>query len=120
MRISEVVALSGLTIATIRYYERSSLCPPIPRGPDGKREFTPENRDWLVLLASLRDTGMPTQKMRHFAQLYQQGDATIAARKQVLVDHATHLDARQTTLEACRTLLAHKLNRYDAVIGEIT
>lgn len=120
MRISEVATQSGLSIATIRYYERSGLCPSVLRGTDGIRDFTPEIRDWLVLLASLRNTGMPMQDMRHFASLYQQGDATIAQRKAALIAHSDRLEDRQATLDACRDLLAYKLTRYTEILEEKT
>lgn len=120
MKISDIAAASGLSLPTIRYYERAGLCPPIPRGPDGKRAFTAENRDWLVLLASLRETGMPMQDMRRFAKLYRDGDVTIPTRRALLQVHASRLDQRQASLDACRDLLAHKLTRYDKLTGENT
>lgn len=118
MRISEISTLSGLSIDTIRYYEKLGICPPIARGANGKRSFSPENAEWLVLLASLRDTGMPTKEMRYFAKLYQSGDATVRERKSLLLAHAGRLEARQRTLEKCRALLDHKLARYDVILGE--
>ena len=116
MKIAEVATKSGLSIDTIRFYEKSGLCPPIQRGPDGQRRFSPENLDWFILLASLRETGMPTRQMKHFANLYRQGDASVAERKQVLLDHAAHLKVQQTRLANCRTLLDHKLALYDEIL----
>lgn len=118
MRISEVAAKSGLSIDTIRYYEKSGLCPPIARGRDGTRQFTAENAEWLALLSSLRDTGMPTKDMRHFAGLYQTGDATIPERKHLLLEHSRRLEARHETINRCKALLAHKLARYDRILGQ--
>lgn len=116
MRIAEVAARCGLSIATIRYYERSGLCPPIPRGADGQRRFSERDADWFVLLSSLRDTGMPMDQMRAFAALYQQGDATVAGRKDMLRAHMHRLEARREALDACMGLLKHKLRRYDAIL----
>lgn len=120
MRISEVALQSGLNIDTIRYYEKSGICPPIMRGPDGKRHFSAENAEWLTLLSSLRDTGMPTREMRHFAHLHQRGDETIPERKRLLLAHSERLEARHRTLENCRELLACKLTRYDEIMGDIS
>jgi len=118
MKIAEVAAQSGLSIDTIRYYEREGLCPPIPRGADGQRRFSPQVLDWLVLLAALRETGMPLRRMKHFAELYAHGDATVPERKQVLTDHARHLDAQAARIAECKALLAHKLSLYDTILGE--
>lgn len=118
MKISEVADKTGLSISTIRYYERSGLCPHVQRGPDGQRQFSQKDADWLTLLASLRATGMPLAKMRSFAALYAAGDATIPDRKTALLAHRAQLDVRQAELDHCRALLAHKLSRYDAIIED--
>lgn len=118
MRISEVAAKCGLSIDTIRYYEKAGICPAIERGRDGKRVFSMENLNWLILLASLRETGMPTQRMKHFASLYQRGNATVGARKDMLRQHEDHLARQQARLHQCRALLARKIARYDEILGE--
>lgn len=118
MLISEVAEQSGLSVATIRYYEASGICPPIARGPNGHRRFTPENLDWLTLLAALRDTAMSNAQMAAFAALYRAGDGTVAARKRMLHDHDARLVAQQARLDSCRARLSHKLARYDAILEE--
>ncbi len=112
MRISEAASRSGLSIDTIRYYEKSGLVPAINRGSDGVRQFSLENVEWLTLLASLRETGMPMKKMQHFAGLYKRGDETISEREQVLLEHSSHLEDRRKALERCSDLLKYKLSRY--------
>ncbi|MDW3225197.1 MAG: MerR family transcriptional regulator [Paracoccaceae bacterium] len=112
MRIAEAAAKSGLGIDTIRFYEKSGIVPPIDRGADGHRRFTPENLDWLTLLYWLRQTGMPLKTMRHFATLYRAGDQTISERKSVLLAHASHLAERRQELDQCDAVLARKLAIY--------
>lgn len=114
MLISEAADQSGLSVATIRYYEASGICPPIARGADGNRRFSQENVDWLTLLAALRGTAMSNAKMAEFAALYQAGDKTIAERKRILLDHDNRLQMQQKQLDRCRTLLV----RYDALLEE--
>lgn len=118
MKIKEAAEACGLSAHTIRYYERSGMLPPVTRGADGHRAFSQENVDWLRLLASLRATGMPTKSMQAFAALYRDGNATVAARKQMLLTHQKHLDTRQAELSHCRELLNFKLSRYNQILGE--
>ena len=113
MRISEAASTSGLSIDTMRFYEKAALLPKINRGPDGKRYFSAENIEWLVLLSSLRETGMPMTRMKYFAKLYERGNETLPERKAILVDHAAHLYKRRATLDRCAEILADKLKRYD-------
>ncbi|MEM8686431.1 MAG: MerR family transcriptional regulator [Pseudomonadota bacterium] len=115
MRISEAARHCGLSIDTIRFYERCGLLPPIERGPDGQRRYSALDVDWLTLLASLRDTGMPMKTMRHFAGLYRYGDQTIPERRKVLLEHAAHLERQRDALDRCAQILKHKLQRYDDI-----
>ena len=120
MMISEVAEHSGLSISTIRFYEKSGLCPCVQRGPDGKRRFTKTDADWLTLFASLRATGMPLAEMRSFAELYASGDSKIPERKAVLLAHRRRLEDRQAELDRCRGILDRKLNRYDDILRDQT
>lgn len=120
MKISEVAERTGLSISTIRFYEKSGLSPFVERGADGTRRFTKTDADWLELLASLRATGMPLSEMRAFADLYASGDVTIPERKAALVAHRQNLDVRQAELDRCRTILDRKLQRYDDILKDQT
>ncbi|MER9976147.1 MerR family transcriptional regulator [Mesorhizobium sp. M0085] len=120
MRISEAASTSGLSIDTIRYYEKLDLLPKIARGSDGKRDFSAETVEWLILLSSLRETGMPMERMLYFAQLYQRGNETLSERKAILLDHAAHLEKRRTALDRCAEVLAYKLKRYDEMTEELS
>ncbi|MEM7633648.1 MAG: MerR family transcriptional regulator [Pseudomonadota bacterium] len=117
MRISEAALKSGLSVDTIRYYEKSGIVPEIRKGPDGQRRFSTENVDWLTLLFWLRETGMPMKIMYRFASLYRAGDQTIPERKQVLLAHAEHLKKRRADLDRCEEMLAYKLAIYDDIEG---
>lgn len=113
MKILEAAERSGLSIFTIRFCEKSGLCPRIERGADGQRVFPKTDVDWLKLLASLRATGMPMAKMRAFAGLHASGDATVPGRNAALLVHRRILDNRQAELDRCR-----KMRRYDEIIKD--
>lgn len=113
MRIAEAASKSGLSIDTIRYYEKFAMLPEIQRGPDGQRRFSAENVEWLSLLSSLRDTGMSIKTMRRFAALYRAGDHTIPERKEILMAHSERLKKRRADLDRCEKLLAYKLSIYE-------
>ncbi|MEM9044735.1 MAG: MerR family transcriptional regulator [Pseudomonadota bacterium] len=120
MKISEAARHTGLSISTIRYYEQTGLCPTISRGTDGQRQFNAVDLDWLSLLSSLRETGMPTAAMQYFARLYRSGNATVPERKAILTAHQARLKERQIQLDRCRDLLTQKLSKYDEIIGDQT
>ncbi len=118
MKISEAAAQCRLSIDTIRFYESSGLIPPVHRDQSGRRVFSQVDVEWLKLIASLRETGMPMTEMKRFAALYKQGDVTIPERRSVLRTHAKCLEHRREALDRCADLLAYKLARYDEIEGE--
>ena len=115
MLIAEAAAASGLSVDTVRYYERSGMLPVIARGSDGHRRFSRENVDWLTVLYWLRATGMTMRVMRRYAMLVHAGDHTIPERKQILLEHGRQLVRRREELDRCEALLAYKLSAYDEV-----
>lgn len=112
MRIAEAAAACGLSAHTIRFYEKSGMLPEIERSADGHRRFTPRVIEWLTLLYWLRETGMSLGQMRRFTLLAKAGDAGIAERRQILLDHANTLKTKRAVLEKCESVLAVKIASY--------
>ena len=118
MKISEAARACGLSVHTIRFYEKAGMLPEIERSADGHRRFTPRLIEWLTLLYWLRETGMRLEQMRRFTTLAKEGDAGIAERRQILLDHAAALKTRRATLEKCESVLALKIASYGSGRGE--
>lgn len=70
----------------------------MPRMAD---EFRPA-LEWLGVLHCLRDTGMPIAQMRRYAELARAGQATIAARLNLLTEHDARVQERIALLQAQR------------------
>ena len=59
--IQQVAQKTGLSIHTLRYYEKVGLLAPIQRGKNGHRQYSIEDIIWLEFLVRLRETGMSIQ-----------------------------------------------------------
>ncbi|WP_406305215.1 MerR family transcriptional regulator [Streptomyces sp. NBC_00879] len=110
--ISEVVAFTGLTAHTLRWYERIGLMPHIDRSHTGQRRFTNRDLDWLAFVGKLRLTGMPVADMVRYAELVREGEHTFEARQELL--QQTRRDVRRRIAELHDTLavLDHKIDFY--------
>lgn len=62
--ISQVARLSGLSTATIRFYESSGLLPPASRTGSGYREYGADDLRRLKLVAGARRLGIPMTEIR--------------------------------------------------------
>jgi DNA-binding transcriptional MerR regulator len=65
----EVAARTGLTLDTLRYYEREGLIGPIDRAPGGRRRYTEDDVAWIGLVTCLRDAGLGIADLRRFTEL---------------------------------------------------
>ena len=92
MTIKEVSEKYNITADTLRYYEKAGMIPPVTRDANGIRNYTEEDLRWVELAICMRSAGLPVEALAEYVRLFQQGDATIPARLQLLTEQ------RQTLL----------------------
>lgn len=116
MDIRHAAAESRLSIDTIRFYEKSGMLPPLPRGKRGWRSFDGGAVEWLTILERLRATGMPLKDMRRFAELVFAPDTRSRRAKEerleILKRHRLELARRKAELAACEAYLGMKIRIY--------
>lgn len=110
--ISEVVAFTGLTAHTLRWYERIGLMPHIDRSNTGQRRYSNRDLDWLDLVGKLRLTGMAVADMVRYAELVREGDHTYTARFELLEATRRDVKARIAELQDTLAVLDRKINFY--------
>ncbi|MBK3580017.1 MULTISPECIES: MerR family transcriptional regulator [unclassified Streptomyces] len=110
--ISEVVAFTGLTAHTLRWYERIGLMPHIDRSHTGQRRYSNRDLDWLDLVGKLRLTGMPVADMVRYAELVREGDHTYGDRFDLLEATRRDVLARIAELHDTLAVLDRKIAFY--------
>lgn len=110
--ISEVVATTGLSAHTLRWYERIGLMPHVDRSHTGQRRYTNRDLDWLDLVGKLRLTGMPVADMVRYAELVRAGEHTFPEREELLTAHREDVRRRIAELEGTLAVLDHKIDIY--------
>ncbi|HZX39747.1 MAG TPA: MerR family transcriptional regulator [Streptomyces sp.] len=110
--ISEVVAFTGLTAHTLRWYERIGLMPHVDRSHTGQRRFTNRDLDWLAFVGKLRLTGMPVADMVRYAELVREGEHTFEARQELLEQTRRDVRSRIAELQDTLAVLDHKIGFY--------
>jgi len=111
--IAEAAHRSGLSIDTLRYYERIQLIDPPARDSGGRRAYSDDDLAWLEFLTKLRTTGMPIRMMREYAKLRHQGMSTAGRRKQILVEQRAEVLSRIVELNSCLEVLNYKITNYE-------
>ncbi|MEU4215056.1 MerR family transcriptional regulator [Actinoplanes sp. NPDC026623] len=110
----EVAQRTGLSLDTLRYYERIGLLDGVDRTPGGRRQYSDGDLGWLGILRCLRETGMPIQRMLQFAELCRDDD-TITDRIALLEQHDQSVREQIAMLQAQRTHLRGKIDYYRAI-----
>ncbi|MET7649968.1 MULTISPECIES: MerR family transcriptional regulator [unclassified Streptomyces] len=115
--ISEVVAFTGLTAHTLRWYERIGLMPHIDRSHTGQRRYNNRDLDWLDLVGKLRLTGMPVADMVRYAELVREGENTFGERYELLEATRRDVRARIAELQGTLAVLDRKITFYADATG---
>ena len=110
--IGEVVARTGLTAHTLRWYERIGLLEHPARSHSGQRRFSDRDLVWLEFLNKLRLTQMPVADMVRYAELRREGEHTAAARQELLVQHRDEVRQRIADLQATLMIIDYKIDFY--------
>lgn len=110
--IGQVAELTGLTVHTLRWYERIGLMPFVDRSHHGRRRYNRQDLSWLLLVTKLRLTGMPVAEMVRYAALAREGQHTFEQRRELLTAHRRKVRAQLDELHGMLEVLDFKIERY--------
>ena len=114
MKIGDVSARTGLSIDTLRYYEKIGLIDP-PYRAGGRREYDESVLGWISFLQTLKATGMQLSQMIDYARMRREGTSTAAPRRRILEQQREAVRSRIAELEDCLQLLDHKIENYEGI-----
>lgn len=122
MTIKEVSEKYDISADTLRYYERIGMIPEIGRTAGGIRDYKESDLGWVELAICMRSAGLPIEALIEYVKLYQQGDATFAARLQLLQEQRESLEEQKAQLEKAINKLNYKISRYEVAVqtGQLT
>ena len=114
--IGEAAERLGVSVHTLRYYERTGLLQMVPRKRNGHRLYGAGDFHWISLLLCLRASGMPIADLRRFSEMIRRGEVSIPDRIEFLQKHREKLDADMKTLRAAMIVVDEKLKKYRKTI----
>lgn len=118
MTIAEVSKKYDLSQDTLRYYERIGLIPAVNRTASGIRDYSEESCRWIELAKCMRSAGVPIESLIEYNTLARQGDSTITARKELLIEERKKIVAKMEEMQKTLERLNYKIDRYEK--AEIT
>jgi len=116
MKISEVSEQFGISLDTLRYYERIGLIPPVNRNGSGIRDYSELDVRRVEFIKCMRSAGLPIEVLIEYFKLVQQGDQTIEARKEILKEQRELLMTKMQEMQKTLDLLNHKIEVYENAV----
>src|SRR5215470_17255180 len=115
LTIQEAAEQTGLTVHTLRYYERIGLLMPVGRAANGHRRYSQQDINLIRTLNRWRQTGMPLIDIQHYVKLVQAGDSSAGERRAMLQAHRQTVVKQIEELQATLELIDYKIDNYTAI-----
>ena len=113
LTIAEAARRTGVSVHTLRYYERAGLViTPVDRTHSGRRRYRGEDLKWIKICTRLRATGMPIRSIRRYAELVSAGPGNEQLRLALLEAHRSDVIARLAELHESLQVIDHKIDVY--------
>lgn len=111
--IKKVSEMTGLSIPTIRYYDKEGLLPGLQRKESGYRAFSDRDLEAIELIRCFKESGLTIREIRHFMSLVRQGDDTLAQRLAIFQTHIARLEKKLTAVQSALEHSQHTLAFYE-------
>jgi DNA-binding transcriptional MerR regulator len=124
--IQQAAELTGLSVHTLRYYERIDLIPSIERDENGYRHYSQNDIGRINFLCCMIQTKMPLDQVRRYAELYAYGEESNNERAAILLRHREEMlrqiDDLTNALAIVDTKLAkfHAQGQQESIQAEVT
>lgn len=111
LSIGEFSKVTGLSIYTLRYYEKEKLIFP-DRDKHNQRQYTERDKAWVDFVLRLKETAMPLREIQRYAKLRYNGDNTMKERLEMLRAHRVSILEQMKALENNLNHLDKKIEIY--------
>lgn len=120
MTIRQAAEITGISIDSLRYYERIGLIPAVPRNSSGIRDYDDFTLSWIDFVMRFKNGGMTLESIIEYVGLAMQGEETKEARKEILLKEKEKLETKLNQIQSGLEVINYKLDNYEQACGPIT
>lgn len=118
LTIADAARQTGVSVHTLRYYERAGLIDDVDRAASGHRRYSATDLSWIETLRRLRATGMPIARIRRYAELVRAGDGNERERLALLEEHRAAVRAELAEVRKHLAFVERKIANYEEKCDE--
>lgn len=115
--IGEVANLTGISISTLRYYDREGLFPNLERSGGGIRRFTDNEVETLGIIECLKTSGLSIKEIKLFLDWCQEGDNSLQKRRDLFYERLAVVTKQMEDLQKTMNTLRFKCWYYDTALS---
>ncbi len=117
LTIAAAARASGMSVHTLRYYERAGLMSDVDRASSGHRRYSEADLEWLNSIRCLRATGMPIARIRRYAELVRSG-GNEGERLALLEEHRESVRTELAEVQGHLAFVERKIATYKELLDE--
>ncbi|MFW2502780.1 MerR family transcriptional regulator [Clostridium diolis] len=110
--IKDISKMFGVSIYTIRFYDKEGLLPFVLRNKSGNRVFTESEVSLFRTICCLKNTGMQLKDIKKYIDFCMEGSRTIDSRKELLLKHQEVILNQINELNENLGLIRSKIDKY--------
>lgn len=118
--IGQVSKMFGLSISTLRYYDKEGLIPELNKDPSGIRRFDDQSVESIRVIECLKKSGMQIKEIREFMDWCIQGDQTLEKRKEMFFSQRKNILKKMQELQKTLDMVEFKCWYYEAACKDET
>lgn len=114
--IKQVAEKLGVTVSTLRYYDKEGLLPFIDKKENGTRIFKDEDFEGLAIISCMKSSGVPIKDIKKYMDLCAEGDSTLEERMQIFLERKEFVEKQIEELNNVMKTIEHKIWYYETAI----
>ena len=114
--IGQVSKKTGLSVHTLRYYEKEGLLPFVSKSGSGLRVYSDNDLGWLHMIECLKATGMPLKGIKQYIDWYIEGDSSLAKRLEMFKKQQEKLREQEGLIKKNMQMIQYKINLYNLAV----
>ena len=114
--ISQAAARMGVSVPTLRYYDKEGLLPFVDRKANGIRVFKDSDFEWLAVINCMKNAGASIKDIKEYIDLCMSGDDTLEQRLAIFERRRREVTAQLEELQKLLGVIDHKIWYYKTTI----
>lgn len=114
--IGQAAGRMGVSVSTLRYYDKEGLLPFVDKKPNGIRVFKDSDFEWLAVINCMKNAGASIKDIKAYIDLCMAGDDTLEQRLAIFRRRKAEVEQQMEELQKLMAVIDHKIWYYQTAL----